>query len=194
MHQAKQQGYRSRSAYKIIQIQEKFNLFKKGSKVVDLGAAPGGWSQAVSQIICSNDQALLLFALDLLDMEPIPGVRMIKGDFLDINVQQEVSCAFEGKVDVVMSDIAPNTTGERTTDHIRIIALCEQAFDFAKQHLNEKGSFVAKIFQGGTEHTLLKEIKRYFKIVKHFKPQASRQESSEMYLIATGFKGAIQDK
>ena len=143
----------------------------------------------MSQIICSNDKAPLLFALDLLDIEPIPGVYMMQGDFLDINVQQEVSCAFEGKVDVVMSDIAPNTTGERTTDHIRIIALCEQAFEFAKQHLNKNGSFVAKIFQGGTQHTLLKEIKCCFKIVKHFKPQASRQESSEMYLIATGFKG-----
>ena len=147
----------------------------------------------MSQIICSDDKAPSAFALDLLDIEPIVGVCFIKGDFLDINVQKEVSSAIGGKVDVVMSDIAPNTTGERTTDHIRIIALCEQAFEFAKQHLNEQGSFVAKIFQGGTEHTLLKEIKRYFKIVKHFKPQASRQESSEMYLIATGFKGVIQE-
>ena len=132
----------------------------------------------------------LVVALDLLDIEDIPGVLAMKGDFLDLAVQEEIINILSGKADVVMSDMAPNTTGERTTDHLRIMALCEQAFDFAKNNLNHNGAFIAKIFQGGTEHTLLKEIKSLFKIVKHFKPQASRQESSEMYLIATGFKGA----
>jgi 23S rRNA (uridine2552-2'-O)-methyltransferase len=139
-------------------------------------------------MICSNDKNPCVLALDLLDIDCIGGVVTIKGDFLDEKVQEDIIKHFTSKADVIVSDMAPNTTGERTTDHIRIMSLCEQAFGFAKNNLNEGGSFIAKIFRGGTEHNLLKEIKSHFKIVKHFKPDASRQESSEMYLIATGFK------
>ena len=130
-------------------------------------------------------------AVDLLDIDDINGVVAIKGDFLDEQIQQDIVNHFNSKADVIVSDMAPNTTGERVTDHIRIVSLCEQAFFFAKNNLNQDGAFIAKIFRGGTEHTLLKEIKSHFKIVKHFKPDASRQESSEMYLIAMGFKNNI---
>ena len=189
---ARKDGYRSRAAYKILQIQEKFKIFKPGTKVIDLGAAPGGWSQVISKIVCSTDKNPCVLALDLLTIDDISGVMSLKGDFLDEQIQQEIVSKFALKADVIVSDMAPNTTGERITDHIRIMSLCEQAFFFAKENLNPGGSFVAKIFRGGTEHTLLKDIKSHFKIVKHYKPDSSRQESSEMYLIATGFKAQPQ--
>ncbi len=124
-------------------------------------------------------------------MDDIHGVKILKGDFLHESIRQEIIMILGSKADVIMSDMAPNTTGERTTDHLRIMALCEQAFYFAEQNLNPNGSFIAKIFRGGTEDTLLHKIKSKFRIVKHFKPEASRQESSEMYLIASGFKELI---
>ncbi len=188
MQSAKRDGYRSRAAYKILQIQEKFKIFKPGSKVIDLGAAPGGWSQIASKLVGAKTDASLVVAVDLLDFADIKGVSIIKGDFADEQIKAQIINLINGKADVVISDMAPNTTGERITDHIRIMDLCEQAFYFAKENLNTGGHFVAKIFRGGTEHTLLKEIKMQFSVVKHFKPAASRQESSEMYLIATGFK------
>ncbi len=171
-----------------MQIQEKFKIFKRGSVVLDLGAAPGGWSQVAAKLVCSSASEELVLAIDLLPIDDLVGVRIIQGDFLNKEIRQKITSILQTKADVIMSDMAPNTTGERTTDHLRIVALCEQAFEFAQEHLNLGGSFIAKMFQGGTEHNLLKLIKSKFEIVKHFKPDASRKSSSEVYLIATGFR------
>lgn len=157
--------------------------------MVDLGAAPGGWTQVAVKMVGSNDKKESVLAIDLLPMDDIIGAKILQGDFLADKVRQNIIETLRAKADIIMSDMAPNTTGERTTDHLRIVALCEQAFEFALNHLSLGGSFIAKMFQGGTEHNLLKLIKSKFKIVKHFKPDASRKSSSEVYLIAMGFKG-----
>jgi 23S rRNA (uridine2552-2'-O)-methyltransferase len=180
-------GYRSRAAYKIIEIHEKFNILQKGINVVDLGAAPGGWSQVAAKIIHSDstDAKNKLVAIDLLQMEEIPGVTFIQKDFFDEDTEQLIKEQLGGELaDVVLSDMAANTTGHSSTDHLRIIKLCEDALDFSLQILKPGGHFVAKIFRGGTENTLLNKVKQNFKKVKHFKPDSSRKESSEFYLIA----------
>lgn len=181
---AKKDGYRSRAAYKLIEINDKFQIFKKGMKVLDLGAAPGGWSQVVSKITIAD-----ILAVDLLEIEPIPGVRTMVKDFYDQDAAEIIVSSLGGKVDVVMSDMAANTTGHAATDHMRIMILCEKAASLAFEVLRPNGSFIAKIFKGGTENELLTTIKKHFSKVKHFKPKASRPESSEEYLVATGFKG-----
>jgi len=184
--QAKIDGYKSRSAYKLLEINEKYNLIKPKMRIIDLGAAPGGWSQVASNIIGKEG---LIVAIDLLDMESIPNVITIKGDFMDDSTIELIKSELGSSVvDLVMSDMAANTTGHNATDHLRIIALCEEAFNFALTILKPGGHFIAKIFRGGTENDLLNKVKRNFKIVKHFKPHSSRKESTEFYLIALNRK------
>jgi len=142
-----------------------------------------------AKLVGSSHEKPSVLAIDLLPIDELTGVKILQGDFLDEKVRQNITDILKVKADVIMSDMAPNTTGERTTDHLKIVALCEQAFEFSGEHLSLGGSFIAKMFQGGTEHNLLKLIKSKFKIVKHFKPDASRKSSSEVYLIAMGFKG-----
>ena len=178
-------GYRSRATFKIMEIDEKFHIFKQGKKVVDIGAAPGGWSDvAVKKVGKGN-----VVAIDILEMKPIDGVVFKQIDFNLDEAKTFLIDALGGKADVVMSDIAPNTTGNASVDHLQIMALVEQAYYFAIDVLKTDGVFVAKVRQGGTESNLLSEMKKHFTSVKHFKPDSSRKESAETYVIAQGFKG-----
>ena len=187
---ARTEGYRSRAAYKIKELDERYKLFRRGQRVVDLGAAPGGWSQVAALATGSTDESPLVVALDYLDMEPIPGVRFLKRDFNDEEAPDALIALMDGhKADLVLSDMAAPTTGHRATDHIRIMALVELAAHFAIQVLSPGGVFVTKVFQGGTEHELLGMLKRHFATTLHAKPPASRSGSAETYLIAKGFKG-----
>lgn len=191
---AKLDGYRSRAAYKLIEINQKFNILMPGIRVVDLGAAPGGWSQVAAKIIQSgrpaadNSYSGRVIACDLLDIEEIPGVIFIKKDFFDEDAAEIITTAINGKADLVLSDMAANTTGHNATDHLRIMALCELALDFALTILKPGGHFVAKIFRGGAEAALLNKVKLNFRVVKHFKPPASRKGSTEFYLVALSKK------
>ena len=188
--QAQASGYRSRAAFKLLEIQEKFNIFKHGQYVIDLGAAPGGWSQIAANFIKSQSEKPRIVGIDLLEMDPVPGAICIQKNFYDEDIEEVLSGTIGvSKVDVVMSDMAANATGHARTDHLRIMDLCHHAFLFAIKFLNPDGCFVAKIFQGGAERGVLDSIKRSFSEVKHFKPKSSRQDSAEMYLIAKGFKG-----
>lgn len=184
VHAAQREGYRSRAAYKLLEIDEKYKLLKKGSVVIDLGAAPGGWSQVAAQIGCKT-----VVGIDLLPMDPMPGAIFFEMDFMADEAPGILIDALGEAPDVVLSDMAPNTTGHRATDHLRIIMLVEAAYDFACEILKPNGAFVAKVFQGGTEGDLLNRIKKDFTTVRHVKPPASRQDSAEMYLVATGFRG-----
>lgn len=191
---AKIDGYRSRAAYKLLEINEKFKLLKIGMKIVDLGAAPGGWSQVASNITKSNEltSGSKVIAVDLLEIQPISGVHCSQNDFYDPNTQNIIIEMLEGGADIVMSDMAANTTGHATTDHIRTLDLCEQALDFALRILKPNGHFIAKIFRGGAENAVLDKVKRNFHIVKHFKPSSSRKESVEIYLIALNRKNLVK--
>ena len=186
--EAKKQGYRARSAFKIIELNEMFHLFSRGKKVVDLGAAPGGWSQVIAELTGSKKENPTVVALDILPMEPIDGVKVLTMDFMTSEAPKRLKEAAGGAVDVVVSDMAANTTGTPSLDHLRIMNLVEEAFWFATEILKDGGAFVAKVFQGGTEAKLLAEMKKYFKTVKHAKPAASRKESPEEYVVALGFK------
>ena len=181
---AQAQGWRSRAAFKLIELDEKFALLKPGLRVVDLGAAPGGWSQ-----VAVRRGAGKVLALDLLPMDPVPGVAFLQGDFNDPDMPERLTALLGGKADLVLSDMAPNTTGHAATDHLRIIALAEMALDFATTVLAPGGGFIAKVFQGGTEKQMLAPMKRLFASVRHAKPPASRKESSELYVVALGFRG-----
>lgn len=190
---ARSEGYRSRAAFKIKEIDEKQKLFRKGMRVVDLGAAPGGWSQVAAKAVGSTAEHPLIVGIDYLEMDPIPGVVLLQKDFTHDDAPDQLIAAMGGyKADVVMSDMAWPTTGHRPTDHLRIVHLIEIAADFAIQVLNPGGSFVAKVFQGGTEHELLHMLKRHFKTTMHVKPPSSRSESAEAYLVAKGFKGKVE--
>ena len=180
--EAKKQGYRSRAAFKIKEIDEKVGLLRRGMVVVDLGAAPGGWSQVAVEKGCT------VVALDLLDMD-VPGVKFLKMDFMDDEAPAKLKELLDGPVDVVLSDMAPNTTGHKQTDHLRIMAVVEAAYQFATEVLKPGGTFVAKVFQGGAQHEILAVMKKDFEKIRHIKPPASRKESSEQYLVATGFRG-----
>ena len=187
---AKQEGYRARSAFKLIELDDKFRFLSAGKRVVDLGAAPGGWTQIAVKRVKSTPDNPLVVGLDLLEMAPIAGAKTTQLDFLDDTAPDVLKEMLGGhKADVVLSDMAPNTTGMKDIDHLRIMGLLETAYAFACEILNKDGVFVAKIFQGGTEQNLLSEMKKRFKVVKHAKPPASRKESSEFYVVATGFKG-----
>jgi 23S rRNA (uridine2552-2'-O)-methyltransferase len=187
---AKAEGLRSRAAYKLIEINERYKLLHKGMRIVDLGAAPGGWSQVAAPIVGSTAEKPLIVGIDFLEMDPIDGVILLKKDFTDDDAPKMLIDALGGhKPDLVMSDMAAPTTGHRATDHLRIMALVELAADFAVEVLAPGGAFISKVFQGGTEHELLAMLKRYFTTTLHAKPPASRAESAETYLVAKGFKG-----
>ncbi len=191
---ARAEGYRSRAAFKIKEMDEKHKLFHKGTRVVDLGAAPGGWSQVAARAVGSTEANPLVVGIDYLEMDPIPGVILLKKDFTEDDAPQMLIDAMGGKkADLVMSDMAWPTTGHRPTDHLRIVQLVEIAADFALDVLAPGGTFVAKVFQGGTEHELLHMLKRHFKSTFHAKPPSSRSDSAEAYLIAKGFKGNRDD-
>jgi 23S rRNA (uridine2552-2'-O)-methyltransferase len=183
---AKRAGYRSRAAFKLVGIDDKCGLMKKGARVLDLGAAPGGWTQvAVERAGAGN-----VFAVDILPMDPVPGAEILRLDFLEPDAPERIKALIGGTVDVVLSDMAAPATGHRQTDHLRIMALCEAAFDLAREILAPGGAFCAKVFQGGTEQHLLEELRRAFVTVRHVKPEASRPESAEVYVVATGFRPA----
>lgn len=184
VHEAQRQGLRSRAAFKLLEMDSRLKLLKPGMRVVDLGAAPGGWSQVLSQKHMGK-----MVAMDILPMDELPGVDFIQMDFTLDEAPDVLKKMLDGKADVVLSDLSPNTTGHRQTDHLRMMALVEMAWEFASEVLAPNGSFVTKVFQGGTESELLAQIKPRFKSIRHIKPPASRSDSSEMYLVAQGFKG-----
>lgn len=187
--QAKRDGFRSRAAYKLREIDDKHRLLKQGQVVVDLGAAPGGWSQIAAKRVGSVEGRGKVVAIDLLEMPELPGVTFAQMDFLDEKAPDKLRAMIGGGADVVMSDMAANTTGHRKTDQLRIIGLVESAAAFACEILNPGGTFVAKVFQSGADAELLAQLKRDFATVKHVKPAASRQDSSERYVLALGFRG-----
>lgn len=187
--QAKAHGYRSRAAYKLKELNDQLQFFKKKCRVVDLGAAPGGWSQVAVESIDARHPDSQVVAVDILDMDPIDHVTFLLMDFTLSDAPQKVTELLRGAVDVVLSDMAPSSTGHRSTDHIRIIALAEMAWEFAHAVLAPGGTFIAKVWQGGTEGALLIQLKKHFHTVKHIKPPASRKDSAEVYVVASGFKG-----
>jgi 23S rRNA (uridine2552-2'-O)-methyltransferase len=190
---AKREGMRSRAAYKLMGVDDHAHFLRKGARVVDLGAAPGGWSQVAARRVGAPEHGRVV-AIDILPMDPIPGVDFASLDFLDQNAPGKLKDLIGGPVDVVLSDMAANATGHAKTDHLRIMALVEAAADFAREVLAPGGSFLAKVLQGGTESELLASLKRDYKTVKHVKPAASRTDSAELYLLATGFRGENSSK
>ncbi|RMF01217.1 MAG: RlmE family RNA methyltransferase [Alphaproteobacteria bacterium] len=187
---AREEGYRSRAAFKLLEIDRKYGLLKPGMRVVDLGAAPGGWSQVAARAVSPEGQEGMVVAVDISEMEPLPGVEVIRLDFLEPGAPQRVREALEGGLaDAVLSDMAAPATGHRQTDHLRIIGLCEAALDFAEEVLAPGGAFLAKVLQGGTERDLLNRLKVNFTSVRHVKPEASRADSAELYVLAQGFRG-----
>jgi 23S rRNA (uridine2552-2'-O)-methyltransferase len=189
---SKREGYRSRAAYKLMEMDDRFGFLKPGGRIVDLGAAPGGWSQVAAKRSGSTDAEPRVVAVDYLEMDALPGVVVLQADFLDVDAPERIREALGGaKADVVLSDMAAPTSGHKATDHLRIMALCEAAADFARAVLAPGGVFLAKVFRGGTEHTLLADLKRDFAKVQHVKPPASRADSPELYLLATGYRGQV---
>jgi 23S rRNA (uridine2552-2'-O)-methyltransferase len=187
---AKTEGLRSRAAFKLAEIDDRHHLLKPGRSVVDLGAAPGGWSQVAARRVGADEGRGRVVAIDVLPMDPIAGVAFAQLDFLDPAAPQRLREMLGEPADVVLSDMAANATGHRRTDHLKIMALAEAAADFARAVLQPGGAFLAKVLQGGTEVTLLADLKRDFASVKHVKPGASRTDSAELYVLATGFRGA----
>ncbi len=181
---AKQQGWRSRAAFKLLELDDRFHVLRPDARVIDLGAAPGGWTQ-----VAMHRGVGAVVGVDLLPMDPVPGATTLVGDFNDPAMPARLTEALGGKADLVLSDMAPNTTGHAATDHLRIMALAELAVAFAREILAPDGAFIAKVFQGGSERGMLDALKRDFTSVKHAKPPASRKESSELYVVAMGFRG-----
>lgn len=184
---AKREGFRSRAAFKLMEIDDKAHILKKGARVIDLGAAPGGWSQVAAKRVGAPERGRVV-AIDLLQMEPVAGVDFLHLDFLDHDAPERLKAMLGGPADVVLSDMAANATGHARTDHLKIMALVETAADFAREVLSPGGAFLAKVLQGGTEAALLASLKRNYTSVKHIKPPASRADSAELYLLATGFR------
>lgn len=181
---ARRQGYRSRAAFKLIEIDDRFGLLKQGARVLDLGAAPGGWTQvAVERAGAGN-----VVAVDLVAMDPVPGAECLVFDFLDPDAPARIGEALGGKADVVLSDMAAPATGHRRTDHLRIMGLAEAVTHYAGEVLVPRGALCCKVLQGGAERTLVAELQRSFRAVRHVKPKASRPESAELYVVATGFR------
>jgi 23S rRNA (uridine2552-2'-O)-methyltransferase len=189
VQRSKAEGYRSRAAYKLIEIDERYKVLKPGMRIVDLGAAPGGWCQVAARILGASDDRPLIAAIDYLDVDPVPGCVILKKDFLEDDAPDALIAALGGPPDVVLSDMAAPTTGHRRTDHIRTMHLAEVAADFAISVLKPGGHFLTKTFQGGTANELLTMLKRNFHSVHHVKPPASRDESVELFLLAKDFKG-----
>jgi len=186
--EAQKRGYRSRSAFKLLQINEKFNLFKSGMVIIDLGCAPGGWLQVITDIINKNKKGQLI-GIDLLDTDILPNVEILKGDINDENIISQINKILNSKkVNGVVSDMAADTTGHKPTDHLRTTMLLESAIDIAKDFLDEGGFFLGKCFKGGAEATILNILNKSFKVVKHVKPDASRKESVESYVLAMHYK------
>jgi 23S rRNA (uridine2552-2'-O)-methyltransferase len=183
------EGYRSRAVYKLLEIDEKHHILKGARRIIDLGAAPGGWSQIAAKVTESTNDNIHVAAIDFLEMDAIPGVNFIQMDFLEDDAPNKLLEAIGGAPDLVLSDMAAPTTGHQRTDHLRTMHLCEVAAHFAIEVLREGGHFLAKTFQGGAEKELLTLLKHNFTKVVHVKPDASRQESVEMFLLAKGFKG-----
>ncbi|MBI5260847.1 MAG: RlmE family RNA methyltransferase [Bradyrhizobium sp.] len=189
---AKREGFRSRAAFKLTEIDDKYHLLKPGMAVVDLGAAPGGWSQVAAKRVGSAEGRGKVVAIDVLEMPEIAGVSFAQLDFMADDAPEKLMAMLGGRADVVMSDMAANTTGHRKTDQLRIVGLVETAAAFACDVLKPGGTFLAKVFQSGADAELLAQLKRDFAVVRHVKPGASRQDSSERYVLATGFRGAAR--
>ncbi len=187
--EARALGYRSRAAFKLAQMDDRFGFLAPGARIVDLGAAPGGWCQVAIER-CGKQARVI--AVDLVEMEPLPGVTGVTGDFHDAAIQAQVRAALDGPAVVVLSDMAAPASGHAGTDHLRIMALAEAAFDFAEEVLAPGGAFAVKLLQGGAEAELLARLKRAFAKVRHVKPSASRADSAELYLVASGFRGGIR--
>lgn len=185
--EAKSKGYRSRAAFKLIELDDKFHFFKPGARVLDLGAAPGGWSQVARARVGAKGSVV---GVDILDMEPIGGVELMKLDMMSAEAPAAVRAALSGPADIVLTDMAAPTTGHRATDHLRTTALFEAALELAEEVLKPGGAFVGKVFQGGAAPDLLARLKKSFREVRHVKPPASRAESVELYLVALGFRGS----
>ncbi len=186
VQEAKRLGYRSRAAFKLIELDDKFHFLKPGLKIIDLGAAPGGWTQVSMERIGSKGHVV---GIDLQEIDSVPGADLIQGDFMDDDAPDRLKALLDGPADIVLSDMAASSTGHPQTDHLRIMALLEVAADFATDVLAPGGTFVGKVLQGGAENELLTQLKRNFKTVKHAKPPASRSDSAEVYVVAMGFRG-----
>ncbi|MHA7871044.1 MAG: RlmE family RNA methyltransferase [Hyphococcus sp.] len=186
VRKAKAEGWRSRAAFKLLELDEKFSLLKPGARVVDLGCAPGGWCQVAVKAVGTQGRVI---GVDYLNMPAVPGADVLEMDFLDESAPVRLKEMLGGEADIVLSDMAAPTTGHKSTDHLRIVALAEAALDFAEDVLATGGAFVCKVFAGGAEGDLLKRLKQQFESVKHAKPKASRQESAEKYVVATGYRG-----
>jgi 23S rRNA (uridine2552-2'-O)-methyltransferase len=186
-------GYRSRAAFKLIQLDDRYHLLKPGGRVVDLGCAPGGWTQIAADRVGAAKGRGAIVGIDLLPTDPVPGATLLVGDFRDPAAADRVREAHGGPADLVLSDMAAPATGHAATDHLRIVALAEAALGFAETVLRPGGAFVAKVFQGGAEGALLAALKRDFATVRHATPAASRAESAETYVVATGFRGPPRD-
>ncbi len=197
VHAAKKEGYRSRAAFKLSELDDKFHFLKAGARVVDLGAAPGGWCQIAVHRVKSldgrGDRQGRVIGVDILDMEPMPGATIMKLDFLAEGADAQVKSVLGGEADVVLSDMAAHATGHRQTDHLKIMALCEAAAQFATEVLSDGGTFCAKVLRGGTENELLALLKQHFQNVRHVKPAASRTDSAEMYVLAQGFRKKTEE-
>ena len=187
---AKREGYRSRAAFKLAEIDDQYKLLRPGAVVVDLGAAPGGWSQVAAERVKSENGGGAVVAMDLTDIDGLPGVNFLHGDFMEPDAPDRLIAALGGRrADAVLSDMAAPATGHRKTDHLRIMGLCEPALDFAMDVLAPDGAFLCKVLQGGAANELLSAMKRSFRTVRHIKPKASRADSAELYVLATGFRG-----
>ncbi|MGO4567422.1 RlmE family RNA methyltransferase [Rhizobium sp. 2YAF20] len=193
VQRAQLEGYRARAAFKLLEIDEKHHILKGARRIIDLGAAPGSWSQIAAKVTGSTDEDVRVAAIDFLEMTQLPGVKILQLDFLDPSAPQMLLDAVGGAPDLVISDMAAPTTGHHRTDHLRTMHLCEVAAHFAVEVLAEGGHFLSKTFQGGTERDLLALLKQNFKQVVHVKPASSRAESVEMFLLAKGFKGRKAD-
>ncbi|KPH10004.1 23S rRNA (uridine2552-2'-O)-methyltransferase [Rhizobium leguminosarum] len=189
VQRAQLEGYRARAAFKLLEIDEKHHILRGAKRIIDLGAAPGSWSQIAAKVTGSTDEDIRVAAIDFLEMAQLPGVKILQLDFLDPTAPEKLLEAVGGTPDLVISDMAAPTTGHHRTDHLRTMHLCEVAAQFAVEVLGEGGHFLTKTFQGGTERELLAMLKQNFRQVVHVKPNASRAESVEMFLLAKGFKG-----
>ena len=192
--EAKRLGSRSRAAFKLLQLDDRFHVLKPGARVVDLGCAPGGWAQVAAARVKAEAGRGRVVGIDLLPTDPIPGTVLLRQDFLAADAPEALRAALQGPADVVLSDMAAPATGHAATDHLRVMALAEAAWDFARAVLAPGGSFVAKVLQGGSERSLLEALKRDFATVRHAKPPASRSESAEIYVVAQGFRGATEEQ
>ena len=186
---AKKRGYRSRAAFKLLQIDDQFRFLKPGGRIIDLGAAPGGWTQVSVERVSSGKTKGVVIGIDLTPVEPIAGATVLAKDFYDEDAPALLTELLGGPADVVLSDMAAAATGETQIDHMRIMGLAEAAHDFARQILKPGGTYIAKVLRGGTERTLLDRLKKDFEKVRHVKPEASRADSAEMYVVGLGFRG-----